>query len=145
MTEFEKELQVGDKARSGLLTSSKWAKFLSIVGLVGCGCVIFGTLTVLVGYAMLPTALFMEKQARSGLAMSVSMGVLYAIYIIPLIMQLRFASRARWAVETGDQRQLVESLYWQKRYVVFMGSMVIVALSLAILTVLTMIIAIAAK
>lgn len=123
---------VTDQAKQFLQEIAKWAKFLSIVGLIGMG------LMVLMG---LFTSVFMASMGAnlpSSSGMPAGMGaffglfyvVIAVIYFFPLYYLLKFANTTKAALRADDSQALTEALGFLKSHYKFIGIFTAILLGL---------------
>jgi len=129
------ELQIDANAQAILRETSKWAKFLSIVGFIFCG--------ILLVIGIFAASLFATMSTQYGSPMPAQMGglmtgfyIFYAvIYFFPCLFLFRFSTRTQVALRSNDQLQLSTALGSLKSYFKFFGILTIIILSLCILAI----------
>ena len=108
-TENKNELLVTSEIQSYLLTTSKWAIFLAILGFIGTGfMVIAGILMTLVG----STISGLSKAPSNGMFPEIFpfLGIFYiimaGIYFFPSLYLFQFADKTKKAIEINNQELL---------------------------------------
>lgn len=129
-------IAVTEAATYYLRETSKWAKFLSIVGFV------VSALTVLGGFfaGSIVSALSamgggeFGGVAALGAGMGVFFGIIYILvgllYFFPSLYLYRFSEKTKIALSTMDSRQLAEAMKNQKSFFKFWGMLVAIMLGL---------------
>jgi len=135
-------LQVDDGTVLYLMETSKWAKFLSIMGFV------FISILLLCGLAfMLTGGSFYSSSVNTDLQnldMAGSVGVLFGVYFfvialvyfLPCLFLYRFSSKMQLAIRTSDQVMLNRSFENLKSLFKFLGIITIIVLSIWVLALL---------
>ena len=133
------ELQVDPRSQAFLRETSKWAKFLSIVGFVFCGVLVLigifaGRIFSNMGqqYTTTPSPVPAELMT---VIMTIIYIVIAIIYFFPCMSLFRFGTRMQVALRSNDQNQLSASLASLKSYFKFIGILTIIALSFWILAI----------
>ncbi|MCU0385065.1 MAG: DUF5362 family protein [Flavihumibacter sp.] len=129
------ELQIDELSNSYLKETAKWAKFLSILGFIGCG------LIVLIGLGM--TFLFssFNSPELAGPVGMYSSGLslvyiaLAALYFFPCLYLYRFAAGMQAALQAGEPVQLQTSFRNLKSCFRFIGILTIILMSIYLLAI----------
>src|SRR5690242_17009725 len=129
------DLQVSHPVQSYLLETAKWAKFLSILGFIGCG--------VMIIFAFIAPAFMSTTPPYSdmnGRALSAAKGTITITYIIsgvllffPCLYLYRFSSHTQASIKAINQENFEQSFMNLKSAFKFYGIMCIVILSLIVL------------
>ncbi|WP_316842329.1 DUF5362 family protein [Pedobacter gandavensis] len=143
-TEVE-TLIVTEDIRSHIYETAKWAKFLSIVGFVGCVILIIIALC-------LPMILSAMTTMGKNPMMGVTSSAISAVYIIfalmyfyPSLMLFKYANSAKKAVLFMEQESLGEAFSKMKSFFKFFGILTIAILGLyAVIFLLSIVTAIGA-
>lgn len=127
-------MRLSNDAKEFLLTSAKWARFLSITGFIlyGLLLVVFvimaaamsGSSSYLAGNALYPHA-----PAAGSWSMVFMWSIMCVVYCIPLTYQLRFASGVKKAFAINDELSLTESFRQLKNLFVFNGIVTIIGMA----------------
>ena len=127
------ELQVDPSSSNYLSETTKWSKFLAIVGFVMC------TIFMIMGIMMAIT--FSTDMAGVGLygaGFGIGIAMVYiilgALYFFPCLYLLRFAIRMQTALRSNDQNSLVAGFANLKSCFKFMGILTIVILAFWVIT-----------
>ncbi len=134
-------LHVDNEAKMYLAETSKWAKFLSIIGFIGMGLMV--VMGFFMGSIMSNYAGLMGMPETEGIMMG-SISLIYILiallYIYPLWKLYQFADLSKQALVTNDSTLLTNALEAQKSMFKFMGIWVIVVLAIyAILLVIALV------
>ena len=137
------EMKLSESAKDFLKETAKWAYFLSILGFIGIGFIIFA--------ALFAGTLFssMSKMNPAMGAMGSSFGIVMAfiyfliavLYFFPVYYLNKFASNAKKAFKNSDSETLTISLEYLKSHYKYIGIMTLVIFSLYFLMFIGMIIA----
>ncbi len=131
------DLHVDQRAQSVLRVTSKWAKFLSIVGFIFCGLfVLIGVFagSVFSSMGQYTTSSSPVPAAMMGIMMTVIYIVMAIVYFFPCLYLFKFSTRMQVALRNNDQNQLTTSLASLKSYFKFLGIVTIIALSFCVLS-----------
>jgi len=131
------ELQVDQRTQSLFRETSKWAKFLSVVGFIFCGLLVLigvfaGSIYATMGqqYNTTPSPV---PVAMMGVIMTVVYIVIAIIYFFPFLYLFKFSNRMKVALRNNDQNQLTASLASLKSYFKFLGILTIIGLAFCVL------------
>jgi hypothetical protein len=133
--ENEKRMSLTEMSALYLAETSKWAKFLSIVGFVSCGIMLLGGLFLGLFWSVMPNASSLPSGFGWFFAL-LYMGVALLIFI-PLRHQYRFSIQLKDALLSNNQDLLEESFRNLKSYYRFNGIVMIVMLGLYALAIVT--------
>jgi hypothetical protein len=133
-------LSIDPVAKTHLMETAKWARFLAVVGFV------FLFLFVIIGiissiavsrYGDSYDGGFGQRSFRSafGIGTAFSYIIISIIAFFPLLFMLRFANAMKGAIQAGDQELLNSSLLSLKVYFRYIGIITIIALALMLLSV----------
>ncbi len=130
----EKEMIISSEIKQNLLTTSKWANFLAILGFIFVGLIVFISLLMLILSPFLGSSPFFGTQF--GIPF-VFFGIIYivmaALYFFPALYLYNFALKAKKAVENNHQAMIDESFLNLKKLFRFLGIMTIAIMSLYLL------------
>lgn len=137
------EMKLSESAKDFLKETAKWAYFLSILGFIGIGFIIFA--------ALFAGTLFstMSKMNPAMGAMGSSFGIVMAfvyfliavLYFFPVYYLNKFALNAKRAFKNNDSETLTTSLEYLKSHYKYIGIMTLVVFSLYLLMFVGMIVA----
>ena len=120
------DLRIDPGSGSYLYETSKWAKFLAILGFIITGLVVLVTLV----FVVLAFVNFNDESAayRFGYGIGQLLLVLglLLIYFFPCLYLYRFASKLQTALKINDQPLLVDSFLNLKRCFKFVGVLTLV-------------------
>ena len=123
------ELQVDHQSNAYLRETAKWAKFLSIIGFIGCALIIL--VGIFAGSVMATTMGDMAGGFGSG--MGVVMAVVYILFALlaffPYLYLYRFANQMQVALRNNDQAALTTSFGNLKSCFKFVGILTIIILA----------------
>jgi hypothetical protein len=117
-----------ERSKAYLLETTRWTKFLSIIGFIFIG------LMLIVALAMFTMGSYVSSFAGLGSYFGVGMGMAYlviiALYIFPVLSLLRFSTNMKAGIQTSNAELITEGFRHQKNLFKFMGIMTIVVISL---------------
>jgi len=139
LPESEKGIHLSEEALYYLQTGAKWAKFLAIVGFVGC------VIMVLVG--LFAGSLFSSLSSTmpsysSGITQSMGafMSVFYVafalLYFFPSLYLYQFAKFTQKAIMFSNSHDITSALGKLKSFFKFIGILIIVIISLYMLIII---------
>ena len=124
------DLTVSDEIRDFLSETSKWAKFLSIVGFIFIGLFFFLSMVITFVGGSMGSAM---SEEFGGLSTGI-IGIFYifftVIYFFPIYYLYKFAVNTKSALNDDDQEYLTDAFDYLKRHYKFMGILTIIALSI---------------
>lgn len=125
------DLQVSHPVQSYLLETAKWAKFLSILGFIGCGVMIIFAFIFPAIMSLVPTPAGPGVQAMSTMKglFTVIYLVLAILFFFPCLFLYRFSIKVPSSLRVINQEQFEESLMNLKSTFKFYGIVCIVILS----------------
>lgn len=122
----EKLIDCNDEIKYYLLESSKWSKFLAIIGYVVMGFLI------LLGFLMMLRLPLLSVLSKGGSMFG--LGLLYiliaVIYYFPTTYLYRFSYKIKQGVHSNDESVFTDGFLNLKKMFKFKGIMMIVVLSL---------------
>lgn len=134
-------LNLDPTGRSHLAETARWAKFLAIVGFIGCGLIVligvfFGSFFSMMmrGFGNSPYDTY-GTSAASGLGATMAVFyILFAlIYFFPVLFLYRFATKMKAALAADDQEVLNTSFQNLKACLRFIGIITIIVLAFWVL------------
>jgi hypothetical protein len=129
-------LHLDETAVLHLKETSKWAKFLSIVGMVMMAFVLIIGLIMVFSVGMF-SSMSPNLGPASGM-MGVGIGILYllmaALYVYPIWKLYQFANFSQQAIASRDSQLLTQAMEAQKSMYKFMGILLAILLSIYALT-----------
>ncbi|MCB9309450.1 MAG: hypothetical protein H6567_05250 [Lewinellaceae bacterium] len=129
------EMTLDASAKTSFRETAKWAKFLSIVGMVSTVLIIIFAVVALVSSSLMNT--MYPSLSRFGGGMNIFIGLLYfiiaAIYIYPIVKLYQFSNLSKDALASEDSGLLSQALLAQKSMFKFMGIVTIVVISIYVL------------
>jgi hypothetical protein len=146
LTSENSKIEIGPEGLGYLNTTRKWTMFMAILGFIGIGLMIFGGLAlsfIMKGVSSaLPAMEGMEglegiegvdvAGAATGIAsgmMMVMFLIIAVIYFFPVLYLFKFSKHTKKALETNDAAELTLGLKNLKSYWLYLGVLVIIALS----------------
>jgi hypothetical protein len=130
-SEFTDSLVVSEDARRFLLETTRWAKFLAILGFVGIGLIVVVAIALMtVGGALFGEAAGNPFGALGGAAIGGVYLVLGALYFFPVYYLYQAATKLRNGLDGDDQGQLTLGFENLKSHYKFLGIMALVMLGL---------------
>lgn len=134
------EMIITNQAREFLKETSKWAKFLSILGFI------MTVFMIMAGFMMgaLMSTSFGSMMDTGGLPvwfLPVLYFILAALYVAPLYYLYQFSSKAKIALDSSDSNLMAESLGFLKSHYKYIGIMMIVILAIYAISIVIAIVA----
>jgi hypothetical protein len=124
------ELHIDSQSNAYLRETAKWAKFLAIIGFIGCALIIL--IGVFAGSVM-ATAFSDLGGGGFGGGMGVVMAVIYILFALlaffPYLYLYRFANQMQAALRSNDQAALTTSFGNLKSCFKFVGILTIIVLA----------------
>ena len=131
----ENSLRITPTSKDNLISTSRWANFIAIVGFV-----MLGIMVVISISTFILTPLMGEFQDFQSIPFPLYLvGLIYLIYAVigffPYYFLYTFAKKVRKGLETGDQSIFDTGLLNLRRLALFVGVLMIIALSMLLLIV----------
>lgn len=134
------ELQITDEIKNYLRLAGKWGMFLSILGFIFMGLMVFAGFIISIALSFIPTVTASPLPFPPFL-----FGFLYlvigAVYFFPILYLYRFSSGIKQALAQNDQDRLTRAFYYLKAQYRFIGILMIVMLALYVVMFAVMIFA----
>lgn len=129
------------KVKNYLMETSRWGKFLAILGYVGLGLMMIFSLMMLFGMSFLERSFGgMSQMYNSGALSLATMGFLYliiaAIYFFPIYALHTFSTRIKTGLLTNSIEDVEVAFKNLKSLFKFMGIVSIIVLSIYVLALL---------
>ena len=128
ITQLE-QLTINSTAKNFLKETSKWAKFLSIIGFVLIGLMlvfaVFATTIFDLAAKMQP-----DMPESLGLVMTITYLVLAIIYFFPVYYLFKFSTKMKSALATKNEDTLMKAFEMLKSHYKFIGVFTVITLSL---------------
>lgn len=128
-------MSVDQISRTHLSEAAKWAKFLSIMGFIGCGLIVlvgvfFGSFFSTFSSDLNRNSPYGDMPASGGFgAIAAVMYIIIAlIYFFPCLFLFRFATRMKTALASNDQETLNTSFQNLKATFRFIGILTLIGL-----------------
>jgi len=137
-------LTVTEDIRSFIYESSKWTKFLAVVGFVFTGLMIMLSLSVSAIISSMNSMVGAQNNPYAAMGtgfLTVFLLIMAAIYFYPSFILLKFSTSAKQAVLYGDQESLSVAMNKMKSFFKFWGILLIVILGFYGLAILSAIVA----
>lgn len=127
-------LKISDDAKSFILETAKWAKFLSIVGFVFLGFMVLGAFFMFVAGSTIPGL------GASGAGIGIVYLLMAVLYFFPTYYLLNFANKIKVGLLNTNQNDLDDGFENLKSTFKFMGILMIVVLGIyALMLIFTLI------
>lgn len=143
-------LNVDQTGRSHLAEAGRWAKFLAIIGFIGCAFIVliglfFGSFIGMFSsqYGANPYNDISASGSGFGAAMAVYYIVIALIYFFPCLFLFRFANKMKTALASNDQEVLNASFQNLKATFRFLGIITIIMLAFVVLAFIVVILGVA--
>jgi hypothetical protein len=137
-------LTITEDVRSFIYETSKWTKFLSIVGFVFTGFMVLVSLSVGAILSSMNSLVGAQNNPYAAMGsgfLTVFLLITAAIYFYPSFILFKFSTAAKQAVLYGDQGSLSLAMGKMKSFFKFWGILLIVLLAFYALAILSAIIA----
>ena len=125
------QLTITSAAKGFLTETSKWCKFLSILGFVGLGLLLLSSFFINTIYSSMPQATTIPFNL--GIAMTIVYFLIIAIYIFPIYYLYQFSIQLKKALISKDDETLANAFEMLKSHYKFVGVFTIIMLSIYIL------------
>jgi hypothetical protein len=140
-SEVEKfELQLNASAKGFLKETAKWTYFLSILGYIGIGFIVFAAIFAGTIFTTIGTTMPGEIMGKFGSAFGIIVTVIYlliaTLYFFPVYYLNKFSSKLKLALRNNDSEILANSFEYLKSHYKYIGIMVLVILSFYVLILL---------
>jgi hypothetical protein len=123
-------MPISNEIRNYLLESSKWAKFLAIVGFVGVGLLVIFGFAFMIGFSIFSSM----SQVHFPIGI---IGIIYiaiaVVYFFPVNYLYKFSDRIKKGITSSDQATVISAFENLKSMFKFMGIFTIVILSIYVL------------
>lgn len=129
MDSFEKQIALSNEVKEYLIVSSKWGKFLAIVGYVGIGLMALFALSLMAGFSAFSAYLHLHS-ASVGAAVGFVYLAIAAVYLFPTTYLYRFSAGIKKGIEQEDEYSVTDGFRNQKKLFKFMGIFTVVILSI---------------
>ncbi|KAA5534899.1 hypothetical protein F0919_09875 [Taibaiella lutea] len=117
-----------ERSKAYLLETTRWTKFLAIIGFIFIG------LMLVVALAMFTMGSYVSSFAGLGSYFGVGMGLLYIVigvlYLFPILSLLKFSTNMKAGIQTSNIELITEGFRHQKNLFKFMGIMTIIVIAL---------------
>ena len=129
-----RKIEIEQKTLDNLNTIRKWTMFIAIIGFILLG------LLLIIGL-IAGTFLSAFKLGETGLGIPESLGlivlfVVAVIYFFPVFFLFRFSKHTGNAVQTLNKEELHKAFKNLKSYVVYLGVLIIIGLSIYVMALL---------
>lgn len=129
-------MSVDQTGKSHLAEAAKWAKFLSIMGFIGCGLIVligvfFGSFFSMFSGQLGQNNPYNDMPVSStgfGATMAVLYVIIALIYFFPCLFLFRFATKMKTALAANDQETLNTSFRNLKATFRFIGILTLIGL-----------------
>jgi len=133
---IENQLTINSEIKAYLLETSKWGKFLAIVGYVGMGLMLLLGILFIIGVSIFSSA------SDIGFPMRI-MGLIYILisvaYYFPLKYLYNFSTQLKKGLNSINQQTVTSGFENLKSLFKFMGIFIIVVLSIYALLIIVMV------
>jgi hypothetical protein len=130
-----------ETAKAHLLETTRWTKFLAIIGFIFTGLLIIGALAVMTMGSIFSS--YSPGLGGLGAGFGVGVGFIYlvlaAIYFYPIYALFKFSSCMKRGINTGSQDIITEAFRYQKNMYRFIGIMMIIVIAIYLLAFIVLI------
>ncbi len=135
-------MSVDQTSKTHLAEAAKWAKFLSIMGFIGCGLIVligvfFGSFFSMFSSQLNQPGPYGDISAASsgfGAVMAIMYIIMALIYFFPGLFLFRFATKMKTALTSNDQETLTASFQNLEATFRFFGILVLIGLCFFVLS-----------
>ncbi len=120
------------EAEGYLIETSKWARFLSVIGFIFTGMIIIAGLGLALSSGFIGMGV-------AGVGMGVFYLLLGVFYLMPTLFLFRFADGISNAMKTGSETELTKGFGNLKSCFKFMGIFTIVGIALYVILIIAMV------
>lgn len=117
-----------ESAKAHLLETTRWTKFIAIMGIVGSVFIILGGVSV-----MYYTSFQTNMDGGYGVGMGLFYVVLAAVYIYPSICLVKFSRAIKLGVQTSNSEMISNGFRHQKNMYRFIGISIIISIAFALI------------
>jgi amino acid permease len=129
-----------ETAKAHLLETTRWTKFLAIIGFIFTGLLVVGALL-----AITMGSMFSSYPGMGGLGSGLGAGIgfiyliLAVIYLYPVYALFKFSSCMKRGINTGSQDMITDAFRYQKNMYRFIGIMMIIVIAIYLLAFIVLI------
>ncbi|TYA71671.1 DUF5362 family protein [Seonamhaeicola marinus] len=127
------ELDVNKEIKGYLAETAKWAYFMSIIGFIGIGLMVFGGIIVAVAGGAMGNAFESAYGIGSTVGVAMVYIVLALIYFFPVLYLFKFGKNMKSALKQTNNNDFKAAFLNLKSHYKFMGIFTIVIISIYIL------------
>ena len=146
--QLNNSIVIDDEVKSNLLESSKWAKFISIMGFISMGLLgLLVLLSFIFPFVRVPNQGYANSNAQivSLFATALMTTVIIALEIFPLYFLLKYSKGISQGIKSNNNLLLVSGFRYLKSHYKFMGILMIILISIMSLMFLLPLVAILIK
>ncbi len=132
----ENQLVLDELAQRHLAETSKWSKFLSIMGFIGSGLLVLLAFFMGTILSIMPSDGVEPLNGVAGAFGTVFYLLFAALYFYPSLLLYRFATRSEAALRSQDQNLLNDALDNQRSMYKFIGILTIITIGIYVLIIL---------
>ena len=129
MDNFGKQIALSNEVKEYLIVSSKWGKFLAIVGYVGIGLMALFALSLMAGFSAFSAYMHLPSASMGAVVGFVYLAIA-AVYFFPTTYLYRFSAGIKKGIEQEDEYSVTDGFRNQKKLFKFMGIFTVVILSI---------------
>lgn len=131
---------LNETAKAHLLETTRWTKFLAIIGFIFTGLFILIALGVMTMGSMFSSY---SGMGSLGAGLGVGVGFVYliiaVIYLYPVYALFKFSSSMKRGINTGSQDLITDAFRYQKNMYRFIGIMMIIVIAIYLLAFIVLI------
>ncbi|HOB86040.1 MAG TPA: DUF5362 family protein [Bacteroidales bacterium] len=131
----DRKIEIGSETIRDLDITRKWTMFLSVIGFIGTAAFLISGLFTGIFLSVFDTS--REGSGIPGWISFIAIILITLLILFPVIYLFRFSKFAATAVKTGDGLKLKTAFRNLKRYYVFSGILVIIALVAYLLVIIS--------
>lgn len=135
------DLYVTESIQENFLISSKWGKFLSIVGFISCGLLVIGGIYLATNSSLGQLSRFGATAPTLGLTYIIMAGLLF----FPCLYLFKFSAKVKEAVVNTRQDSFESSIESLKAMFKFYGILTIIILGFYLIIILVLMVGVAGR
>lgn len=129
------ETKIDESAKAHLLETTRWTKFIAIMGFILIGLFLLLAITILASGPMMSSS-----PGALGADLNTGMGITYIaitfFYVYPIYALLKFSRSMKRGLNNGNQDLINEGFRYQKAMYRYIGILTIISLFLMLISVI---------
>jgi hypothetical protein len=121
-----------ERSKAYLLETTRWTKFLSIIGFIITGLMLLGAIAIMTMGSFF-SSLLPGYSGLGAASAGIGFGLIYiiiaALYFYPIISLFRFSSNMKQGIQTNNMEMITEAFRHQKNLYKFIGIFTIIIIA----------------